>query len=507
MSTVSVASNGANYATTRTERGPTRAGEFSIEIRGVQPVPESGRYGSVGRLFTMWVKMTPSMFFVGALATAPFVGLGLAQAAIAIVIANVLGSVLVGLFAIWGARTGAPQLQQSRLAFGKSVVLPSALQWITQIGFEALTLLFVAEALVVLFKLPFYAGAAVGLVCMGVISLLGYEVIHSFQKVISVVFLVVFAFLTASIAGKHPDVVGTAHGAASVGGFLLMLALILGLSVSFTSGASDYSRYLPRNTSGPKIFGSVFLALVLSQTWIELLGVAASPLLRGTSTMRGVYQIVGGGAAGSLAMVAMALCSISIMVFTDYSGALAAQAAGVKLKRPFVTVISALIAFGVALWLYSGDVSGKFEDVVLLISYWVTPWAAVVIVHWWRRGRFTGKQTIENVLAGPFSGLRGGWDAAASAGALVVGFFVALPFSDTTFDATVSKNVHWLSWLFGSISRNELHGGDLDFYVGFVVAGVLYGAWVLMTSPGSAGRQSLAAAAQPRETAPDPAAS
>lgn len=455
------------------ERGPTRAGEVSLEFRGVKQVPEDGRYGSAARLFTMWVKMNPSMFFVGALAGAPFIGLGLVPALCAVILANVLGGVLTGLFAVLGCRTGVPQLQESRLAFRRAVSLPSTLQWVTQIGFEALTLLFAAESLVVLFNIPFVAGAVIALVCMGVISLLGYEVIHSFQKVVTGVFLVLFAIITASIVRKNPTVVQSAHGGVAVGSFFLMLAIALGIAL-FCTTASDYSRYLPQRTPGYKIVLAVAGGIVVSMTWIESLGIVSSPLLHGASTMQGVYSITGGGALGEVAMAAMALGAISIMVLTDYSGALAAQSAGVNILRPLVTAISALVAFGVAMWLHSGDVSTKFEDVLLLITYWVTPWAAIVIVDWLSHGRRMTRDSLSKLLSAPLRSLGEGRQAVAAVVALVVGFVVALPFSDTGLDTTISKSVPALSWLFGGLSRHYLHGGDLDFYVGFVVAGVIY---------------------------------
>lgn len=460
-------------------RGPTKVGEISIEIRGVSRVPDEGRYGNVGRLFTMWVKMNPSMFFVGALAGAPLIGLGLLPAIGAIVLANLMGALLAGVFAVMGARTGVPQLHESRLAFGRAVSLPSALQWVTQIGFEALTLLFAAESLVVLFNIPFYVGAIIGLFCMGVISLLGYEVIHSFQKIVTGIFLVLFAILTISIVLKHPHVVQSSHGSTAAGGFFLFVAVALGIAM-FCTSASDYSRYLPVSTSSSKIVLAVVAGLLLSMTWIECLGILASPLLHGSSTMEGVYDIVGKGVLGDIAMIAMALGAISIMVLTDYSGALAAQAAGFNLIRPVITVISALVAFGVGLWLHAGNVSGRFEDVLLLISYWVTPWAAIVAVHWWWRGRRMPGESLGNVLSAPLQKLPGGRLALGSVVALVVGFFVALPFSNTGLDATVSQDVPALGWLFGGVSRATLHGGDLDFYVGFVVAGIIYAAWLAL---------------------------
>ena len=41
------------------ESMPTREGDFSIEGRGIEPIPEGARYGSVGRIFTVW--FTPNL--------------------------------------------------------------------------------------------------------------------------------------------------------------------------------------------------------------------------------------------------------------------------------------------------------------------------------------------------------------------------------------------------------------------------------------------------------------
>ena len=52
--------------------GPARDGDLSIELRGIEPVPESKRYGSPMRLGTLWfgTQISASMFMVGSLGPA-----------------------------------------------------------------------------------------------------------------------------------------------------------------------------------------------------------------------------------------------------------------------------------------------------------------------------------------------------------------------------------------------------------------------------------------------------
>src|SRR5438094_9895689 len=85
--------------------GPTKEGEFSIEQRGIQPVPTSSRYGRVWRVFTVWFapQVSPPPFYIGALAA--FVGLGFWPGLLAIVVANVIGTPPVAAFATRGPPT------------------------------------------------------------------------------------------------------------------------------------------------------------------------------------------------------------------------------------------------------------------------------------------------------------------------------------------------------------------------------------------------------------------
>jgi purine-cytosine permease-like protein len=92
---------------------PKGEGDLTIEGHGMEPIPDSARYGSVGRIFTVWFtpNLVPAAFFLGTLAAASFIGLGFWTALAAIVVGNVVGSVLVGLLATMGPKTGMAQMR------------------------------------------------------------------------------------------------------------------------------------------------------------------------------------------------------------------------------------------------------------------------------------------------------------------------------------------------------------------------------------------------------------
>ena len=231
-------------------RTPNGAGDLSVETHGIAPVPGDRRYGSPRRLFTVWFAPQVNMTGVFTGAIAIVLGLGFWLGLLAMVIGTVLGSLVVGYLSTWGPRTGTAQLPASRMAFGGGVVLPAALQWLSSIAWDALVGLFGGEALALLLDIPFWAAVLIVLGVQGVVGYFGYEVIHRLQAVLTVVLFVTFVVFAVKLVGGH-DVVTppTLQGADLVGSFVLMVTISFSLAVSWASYASDFSRYLPAQSS------------------------------------------------------------------------------------------------------------------------------------------------------------------------------------------------------------------------------------------------------------------
>ena len=100
------------------------------EGRGIEPIPADARYGSLGRIFTVWFtpQLVPAAFFVGTLAAADFLKVGFVTGVLAILIGNVVGALLVGLLGTMGPATGMAQMPLARAAYGKSIVVPGLLK-------------------------------------------------------------------------------------------------------------------------------------------------------------------------------------------------------------------------------------------------------------------------------------------------------------------------------------------------------------------------------------------
>jgi NCS1 family nucleobase:cation symporter-1 len=206
--------------------------------------------------------------------------------------------------------------------------------------------------------------------------------------------------------------------------------------VSWASYAADFSRYLPADSSSGGVFGYTFGGLALAYIFIETIGIAAGSVIS-DQTAEGVRTVMGGGALGAAALAIIALASVGSGVMNDYSGSLALQTLGVRVRRPLSSVVVTTLAFGLILWLHAAN-------------------TAVVIVDWRRRSR--GRATVD-----PATTRTPRADALVALTAFVVAYAAAIPFMNTTL-------------LQGPVAR-AWHGADLAYFVNFFVALAIYGGY------------------------------
>ena len=171
------------------------------------------------------------------------------------------------------------------------------------------------------------------------------------------------------------------------------MTIALSLSISWASYAADFSRYLPADSSRARVFGFTFAGIVLAYIFVQGIGIAAGDLVS-EHTADGVRSVMGGGILGALALLVIALASIGSGVMNDYSGSLALQTIGVRVRRPISAVVVTVIAFALILWLHGGETASRFEHVLLLVSYWIPAFVAVVVIDWVLRVRGRDDRSI-----------------------------------------------------------------------------------------------------------------
>jgi len=434
-------------------RMPAGAADFAIETHGITPIPAANRFGRPWRLAGVWFapNLTMTAVFTGTLGAT--LGLGFTTGFLVALLGTVLGSLPVAWLSTWGPRTGTGQLPLARLPFGRGVVLPGLVQWLGSIAWDALVGLFGGEALAQLTGLPFWAAVLVVLVLQCTLGVFGYAVIHRVQAVMSVVLVVAFAALAVKVVLDHPiTFTDSATGGEFAGAVVLFSTITLSLAISWAPYASDFSRYLPASTRPGGVFWFTLLGLTASYALGEGIGLALGTAL-GDQTATGVSALLGGGVLGAVALLVIALAAVSSNAMNDYSGSLALQTVGVRVRRPVSAVVVTVLAFALILWMHTGDLAAKFQNVLLVVSYWIPPFLGVVVPDWLRRTRRGQDVDVRAELQRPVRG----WAALV---AFVAGFAAAVPFMNTTVYT-------------GPVAA-ALHGADLAYYAGFVVSLAVY---------------------------------
>lgn len=442
-----------------TGRRPAAVGDLSVETHGIAPIAEDQRYGTPERLFTVWFAPQVNMtgVFIGTLGIV--LGLGFWLAMLAMAVGSLLGVLIVAYLSTWGPRTGTGQLPMSRMAFGGGVALPAALQWLGSIAWDAMAGLFGADALAVLLGMPFWLAVLIVLGAQGVVGIFGYELIHRLQAALTLVLFITFAVFAVKLIGGH-DVITPARSA----GVDLLGAFVLGVTIAFSGAvgwatyAADFSRYLPADTPRAGVFGYTFAGTFIGYVFVQGIGIAAGDVIA-DHTAEGVRSVMGGGVLGGLALVVITVASVSAGVMTVYSGSLALQTIGLRVRRPMSSVTVTVLALALILWLHGGERAARFQDALLLVSYWVPAFVAVVAIDWVFRAR--GRATIN-----PAEESTGRSDVVVAVIAFVLAYAAAIPFMNTSLiEGPIAK-----AW----------HGADIAYFVNLVVAAAIYGIYRLL---------------------------
>ena len=352
------------------------------------------------------------------------------------------------------------------MPFGKSIVLPGLLNWISTIGWDGVNSLFGAFALTLLIPaLPFVVALLIIVICQGTLGIFGYEAIHLFEKWGAVALGIMFAILTVAILGQaDTSLTDGFSGADQVGAFIAYVAIVASFVLAWSLYASDYSRYLPSTTSPSRIFWYTLLGMALASGWLEILGLLVAGKATGGESSDTIFSVLGGSGniIAMLAMVAIAVGTVAVNAMNDYTGSLSLQAAGIRVKRIYSAAIVAVLGFLFTLYLQSSnDVAGNFTNFLLFISYWISPFVGVILADWLLR-----RQRADVSRLSDFGSLPSGVVALI---AIVAGFVVGIPFQNS------SLGYEW-GGPFNYVTANYLHGADLAYYVGGIVAFAVY--WI-----------------------------
>ena len=458
---------------------PVREGEYgssvtTIEPGGIEYIPERERHGSPLQLFWTW--MSPNMefatVFVGVLPIAVFGG-GFWPTVFGVILGSLMGSITHAVLSTMGPRFGVPQMVEGRAPFGFfGNFLPAALSWLTaSFGWFIVNSVSGTFALVTLTAvlnnhnavLSFPVAFVIVVVAQVIVAFIGHNMIHQFERVIFPYLTIVFGLATIIIlAQAHPGVGfnGSApvpFGGAS-GAFILAVFISYGYAIGWNPFASDYSRYLPRNSNPRAVALAAGLGVFVSCTVLEIAGAAAAtisklgnnPTEQFTNPLPVWLQV--------LVLLGITLGAVAANVLNIYSGSMAFLTLGIRLAVEKRRAISALVfgaiglVIGLALQANVGP-GTKYENFLLLITYWITPFLAVVITDYLlHRGQYPGSIFYDTKHRN-----WGGFIA------MLAGIIATIPFWDQGDPIP-------LGW----VPKNYPQLGDLSFFAGGIVATVVY---------------------------------
>ena len=458
---------------------PVREGEYGSRVAAIEPggiefIPERERHGGPLQLFWTW--MSPNMEFatvyVGVIPMAVFGG-GFWPTVLGVTLGSLMGAITHAVLSTMGPRFGVPQMVQSRAAFGYAGnFLPAGLSWITaSFGWFIVNSVSGAFALVVLSAilnnhqaaLSFPVAFTILVIVQVLVAFIGHNLIHQFERVIFPYLGVVFALATVIVLVQaHPGVGFNPKAPVPFGGpsaaFILAVFIAFGYAIGWNPFASDYSRYLPTKSDPMKVALAAGLGIFISCAVLEIAGAAIAtfsaagdnPTEQFTNPLPFILQV--------LVLLGIALGAVASNVLNIYSGAMAFLTLGIKLGVEKRRAISALVfgAIGLVIGLlYRANVgtSSKYEAFLLLVTYWITPWLAVVITDFvLHRGQYP--QTVFYAPA---------WANWKGLVALLAGIVATIPFWDQGDPIPL-----------GIVPKNYPQFGDLSFFAGAIVATVVY---------------------------------
>src|SRR3954449_9359261 len=168
------------------------AAAVTLDEHGIAPVRPEDRTSTPWRQFWIWAgaNIAPINWILGALGI--ILGLSLVETMLVVIVGNIVGCTLFGLFCIMGNRTGVNQMVLSRAAFGRrGAYLPAVAQLLMTMGWLGVNTWVVLDLVLGIFKHMGYDNPgtgtkyAVGIAIMAVqvlIAVIGFYLIQTFEK-------------------------------------------------------------------------------------------------------------------------------------------------------------------------------------------------------------------------------------------------------------------------------------------------------------------------------------
>ncbi|UXX96560.1 cytosine permease [Streptomyces sp. AD2-2] len=374
----------------------SRSRQLQVETHGLDVIADAERKGTPRTLFWPWFGANVSILGLSYGAFALGFGISFWQALVAGVIGIVFSFLLCGFIAVAGKRGSAPTMVLSRAAYGvRGNRLPSVISWVLTVGWETVLTSLATMATATVFSRLGWGGGTetkvVALILVGALTVvggvMGFDLIMRLQTVITVVTGVLTIVYIALVADHIHWSTVSAVPAGSAQEFIGALVFMMtGFGLGWVNAAADYSRYLPRSSSGRGVigwttFGASVAPLLLLVFGLLLAGssstlnkaVAADPI-GALTTILPTWFLVPFAVVAVLGLVGGAVLDI-------YSSGLALLSAGLRVPRYLAALVDGvlMIAGSVYIVFFADDFLGQFMGFLTTLGVPIAAWSGIML--------------------------------------------------------------------------------------------------------------------------------
>jgi nucleobase:cation symporter-1, NCS1 family len=376
--------------------GTAEVRPLQVEMNGINVIAESERKGHPRDLFWPWFAANISVLGLGYGAFELEFGISFWQALIVGVAGIILSFLACGFIAVAGKRGSAPTMVLSRAAFGvNGNKLPAVISWVLTVGWETVLVILATLATATVFaRLGWGGGDATKIVALIVVvaltifgGVMGFDLIMRLQTWITVVTGVFTVVFIALVVGKiHWPAVSAIHGGSFEAVIGALVFTMTGFGLGWVNCAADYSRYLPRRSSGRGVIGWTAFASSIAPIFLLIFGL----LLAGSS--KTLLTAIGADPVGALttllptwflvpfAIVAV-LGLIGGSVLDIYSSGLALLTLGVRIPRYQAALIDGTVMTLGTIYVvfFAHNFVGQFEGFLITLGVPIAAWCGIML--------------------------------------------------------------------------------------------------------------------------------
>ncbi|GAA1806144.1 purine-cytosine permease family protein [Agromyces neolithicus] len=446
-SNTDVASDAPTYGASLTRTEP-----FATE-----QIPTNERHGKPRYQFTLWFAANMVLAVLVSGFFSSLFGLSVVQGLTAVAAGTLLGAIVMGLLAGIGTKLGVPQQVQGRgpMGYFANFVPIALLTVVSAIGWTAVNTVFAVIALQMLVDVPFWLAATGIFAVQAVFAIWGHNLIHLINRIATIVLTLLFAVITVlslqqvdfniGVNIEAPYYMGEFAGWVTFAGFFFAYVM------TWTPFASDFSRYLPRDTSHTKVMAYTASGTFVAMMWLGGIGVLVSSFAGELDAIAALAELTGDWAP--IAMLTVVLSTLPVSAMNLYGGSLSLLTIRIPVNRVVGVLVIAAVSLGVTLLMQTNPY-GAFYDFLLILAYLVVPFSTILLLDYYLRMRPLGPVAV-NQLFDPRRIVEWGF----------VAWVVGCAFS----------SLFWNSTLFtGPLAGAFAQFGDTAYLAGAVAAAVAY---------------------------------